>query len=314
MTMRQPVSSRCFDAMRDERDAFFTTLLARCAPFTQASLTLTAIHPDGRHPHPSRHIQIGDAGTLRKALLDLDTTNQQGWGAFVAIGLRHPRLTRWQRGRAEDVLALPALFADVDDRSPDALSRLRGSQPTPSCIVHSGGGFHAYWWLEQPTTDLDKARRILRGLSDTLGGDPMSVAQCLRLVGSVNTKPSRHGALCRLVHLDDRRYPLDTFPLPLPRVLTPPNTIQLPHHTVTDRIGHVADMLSLQGFTRRGDWLNGPCPYATRHKHGDRHPSFGFNTRTGYGFCHVCGSMLLKELHALLTEEDTASAPSHIDR
>ena len=53
-------------------------------------------------------------------------------------------------------------------------------------------------------------------------------------------------------------------------------------------------------LVQRGDWLNGPCPYAGQHKHGDRHPSFGFNTRTGYGFCHVCGSMLLKELYALL--------------
>jgi hypothetical protein len=50
-----------------------------------------------------------------------------------------------------------------------------------------------------------------------------------------------------------------------------------------------------------GGWLNGPCPYAGRHKHGDRHSSFGINTRTGYGFCHVCGSMLLKELRVILS-------------
>ena len=219
--MRRLSSSPCFDAMCDERDAFFTALLARCAPYQQAHLTLTAIHPDGRHPHPSRHIHIGDAEALREALRDLNEANRQGWGAFAAIGLRRPGLTRWQRGRTEDIVALPALFADIDDRSPDALSRLRGFQLPPSCIVHSGGGFHAYWWLEQPATGLDQARRVLRALSVALDGDPMSVAQCLRLVGSVNTKPARHGALCRLVHLDDRRYLLDAFSQAAPRVSTP---------------------------------------------------------------------------------------------
>lgn len=54
-------------------------------------------------------------------------------------------------------------------------------------------------------------------------------------------------------------------------------------------------------LVQRGDWLNGACPFPERHKHGDRHPSFGFNTKTGYGFCHVCGTLLLKNfIHRLL--------------
>ncbi|MCC6567528.1 MAG: hypothetical protein IT298_17360 [Chloroflexi bacterium] len=272
--------------MRDERDVFFNALFHRCGQRDESCITLTAIHPDGSHPHPSRHVRAADKAALRDALTDLDAANRQGWGAFAAIGLRRPGLSRWQRGCEHDLVALPAVFVDIDDRSPDALARLRGFSLPPSCIVHSGGGFHAYWWLEEPTRELDQARRVLQALAACLGGDHTSVAQSLRIVGSVNTKPARKGALCRLVHLDDRRYPLNAFPLP--------------HDTVTDRIRQVADILSLQGFTRRGDWLNGPCPNAERHKHGDRHPSFGFNTRTGYGFCHVCGSMLLKDLCAVL--------------
>ncbi|MBV6438319.1 MAG: hypothetical protein IT319_06730 [Anaerolineae bacterium] len=131
--------------MRDERDVFFDALLHRIATHDEPCITLTAIHPDGSHPHPSRHVRVADKAALRDALVDLDAANRQGWGAFVAIGLRRPGLSRWQRGSVDDVVALPAVFVDIDDRSPDALARLRGFRVPPSCIVHSGGGFHAYW-------------------------------------------------------------------------------------------------------------------------------------------------------------------------
>jgi hypothetical protein len=288
----------CFDAMRHERDTFFAALFGQCAPYNEACITLTAIHPDGKHPHPSRHIRISDSRALHDALRDLDDANRQGWGAFAAIGLRRPGLSRWQRGRAEDAIALPAVFVDIDDPSSNTLMRLRQFKPRPSCIIHSGGGYHAYWWLEQPTRELDEARRILQALAGSLGGDHMSIAQSLRVVGSINTKPVRNGAACRIVELVEQRYTLEHFAGLLP---SPPSPRKpLSQEQTADLTAAVAATLSLQGFTRRGDWLNGPCPYAGRHKHGDRHPSFGFNTRTGYGFCYVCGSMLLKELYSMM--------------
>ena len=50
------------------------------------------------------------------------------------------------------------------------------------------------------------------------------------------------------------------------------------------------------GYRSNGDWLNGPCIYPDQHQHGDAKPSFGFNRRSGYGFCYVCGSMLAKDI------------------
>jgi hypothetical protein len=50
------------------------------------------------------------------------------------------------------------------------------------------------------------------------------------------------------------------------------------------------------GYKRSGDWLSGACIYPENHLHDDAHPSFGFNTRTGYGNCYVCGSILLKDI------------------
>ena len=182
--------------MRDERDTFFAALLARCAAYPQTCLTLTAIHPDGEHRTPSRHVPLNNPAALHEALAKLDGANALGWGAYFAVGLRRPGLTRWQRGRTADVVALPALFVDVDNPSSDTLERLQSASPAPSCIVHSGGGYHAYWWLDTPTADLELARRLLRGLAAALHGDTLSVAQSLRVPSTVNTKPARDKAQC----------------------------------------------------------------------------------------------------------------------
>jgi hypothetical protein len=284
----------------DERSAFFNALLARCTEYRSTYLTLTAIHPDGKHSTPSQHLRLDDAPALRDAFARLDAANALGWGAYFAVGLRRPGLTRWKRGGAAEVVALPALFVDVDDPSAEALARLRCTEPAPSCIVASGGGYHAYWWLDEPTTDLNTARLLLRGLAVALGGDRLSVAQSLRVVSSVNTKPSRGNALCRLIELHDRRYCINDFtaylPCPAPRPTSQHIQSTTPYVPSADLIARITHALMQRGGKLRGDWVNGACPFPERHKHGDRQPSFGFNTRSGYGFCHVCGSLLLKDL------------------
>jgi hypothetical protein len=283
----------------EQRHAFFDALFARCTQYPDACLTLTAIHPDGKHPTPSRHIPLHDQAALHNALTDLDRANALGWGAYFAVGLRRPGLTRWQRGGAADVVALPALFVDVDDPSIEALRRLQCADPSPSCIVASGGGYHAYWWLDEPTADLQTARHLLRGLATALHGDPLSVAQSLRVPLSHNTKPSRDYALCRVLELHNHRYPLEAFQAYRPAVHTLPRRIPpavAPILLNADTIHRVAVALIASGCKPRGDWLNGACPFPSHHKRSDRHASFGFNTKTGYGFCHVCGTLLLKEL------------------
>jgi hypothetical protein len=58
----------------------------------------------------------------------------------------------------------------------------------------------------------------------------------------------------------------------------------------------IARTLAVQDFKQHGNWLHGSCIHPERHKNGDRNPSFGFNTQTGYGHCYVCGTMLAKEV------------------
>jgi hypothetical protein len=285
--------------MCDERDTFFAALLARCSAYRQTCLTLTAIHPDGKRRTPSHHVPLNNPAALREALAKLDGANALDWGAYLAVGLRRPDLMRWQRGGTADVVALPALFVDVDDPSPDALERLHSASPAPSCIVHSGGGYHAYWWLDTPTADLETARRLLRGLAAALHGDMLSVAQSLRVPSTVNTKPTRDKAQCNIVSLSDRHFTLRDFAhlLPThPANAAKPSDHRSPHIPSADLIAQVTNVLLACGCKQRGDWLNGACPFPERHKHDDQHPSFGFNIRSGYGFCHVCGTLLLRDL------------------
>lgn len=290
---------------------FLHALLARCDPFRdRACLTLTAIHPDGGRPTPSRHVPLHDTYRLLDALHRLHLANQLGWGAFLAVALRRPGLTRYRRGGERDLLVLPALFVDLDDPSSQALTRLQTLRPAPSSITSTGGGFHAYWWLDEPLSDMGLARRLLRALQHAAGGDPMSPAQCLRLVGTRNTKPDRYYALCRIVELHDTYHPIAAFAPLLTPLATHPPTASARHSPSRHPASYTLNPALIQavcahlirlGCVPRGDWLSGPCPYPTHHHHGDRHPSFGFNSRTGYGHCFRCGSILLKDLCAVFS-------------
>ncbi len=274
-------------------------LKALFAPCEQGFLTFTAIHPDGQHPTPSRHVPVGDPACLTRTLDRLNAANEQGWGAYVAVATRKTNLGRWRRGGLDDLLALPALFADID-RSPEiVLHELRNFRPAPSCIVASGRGVHVYWLLATPTQDMRQAKHVLRGLAAALHGDVMSPAQSMRLVGTRNTKVRAGGAPCRLLEFHpERRYSLDDFAqyATLPRK----TRSHSPRQTTGELNPRVVDALAAlflaHGYKSRGPWLNGPCVYPKHHRHGDAHPSFGYNTATGYAYCHVCGTLLTKDL------------------
>jgi len=228
-----------------------------------------------------------------------------GWGAYIAIGLRRKGLTRYRRGGVSDVVALPALFVDVDNPSDDTVLQLQTMQPEPSCITFTGGGYHAYWWLQEPLTDMVLARHLLRGLARLTNGDSLSVAQSLRLVGSRNTKLERNNALCHVIALNDNRYPIDIFTSLIPQPKPKPPRLPLPRHNTRqsssralnpDLIQAVSNTLIGIGYVQRGDWLCGPCLYPENHTHDDQHHSFGFNVRSGYGHCFKCHSILLKDI------------------
>ena len=110
--------------MNAETAAFIHSLFA-CYPVGEqaAFLTLTAIHPDGSHPTPSRHVPLGDEVALERAMTRLLAANARGWGAYFGMAPRKSNLGRWSRGGKGDLVSLPALFVDLDSPD-DALVRL----------------------------------------------------------------------------------------------------------------------------------------------------------------------------------------------
>ena len=176
--------------MHPDTLAFLDVLFQHCTPLrSSARLTFTVIHPTGQQPTPSRHTPLDNRTALLDTLQRLSDTNQMGWGAYFAVGLRKSGLSRWKRGGAAEVIALPAFYTDIDDPSDATLMKLRGARLPPSVIVHSGGGYHAYWLLDEPTRDLQMARQVLQGLARTFGGDGLSPAQSLRLAARRERSP-----------------------------------------------------------------------------------------------------------------------------
>lgn len=268
-----------------DTERFIAWLLARRGDLA-GHLTLTALRPG--QPTPSRHVHLCDSARLQMDLHDLLRANRRGWGAFVGMAWRRHNLGRWRRGGDADLLALPVLFADVDRPPPEAMPKILAYQPAPSCIVGSGRGVHAYWKLDAPTSDFRRSKSILQRLAADLGGDHLALSQILRLPGSVNTKPQRGGALCRILHLEDNICTLDDFPEPQRTLSGPPpqNIIRTHGRLNPALIQAVTDVLYARyGAFRRDNsaWIGALCPYGHAQDHPGAH--FYWNPSIGLGHC-----------------------------
>src|SRR5438093_669774 len=98
--------------MNAETQRFVHDLYARCAG--PVFLTLTAIHPNGDRPTPSRHVPLGNTIAFEQAMTRLLEANARGWGAYIGIAPRKRDFGRWSRGCKSDLDCLPALFVDID--------------------------------------------------------------------------------------------------------------------------------------------------------------------------------------------------------
>ena len=283
--------------MHDTTSTFISSLFERCNP-GEGYLTLTAIHPEGTHPTPSRHIPMHDEQALERAMKRLTTANERGWGAYLGIAPRQKDLGRWSRGGRGDLLALPALYTDIDAPDDLLLFRLLRFELPPSCIVHSGHGYHLYWYLETPTREFAQADKTLRALAAYFKGDEkMTVAQSMRLPGTWNNKPGRERALCSLLqHHPDWRYPLSAFSRYVRETerRTTSDHRSYPHRetafaehdaarqamidAVTEAVLH-----ELDGHWKPNGFIAARCPYGHNHDRPGMH--FSYHPASGWGYC-----------------------------
>lgn len=117
-----------------------------------------------------------------------------------------------------DVSAAFYVHVDIDD--PDVEERILAFEPAPTAVVFSGGGYHAYWRLAEPSDDLMRVEAINAAVAGPLGGDHChNIDRIMRLPGTLNIpdvkkqSSGRKPALARVIKADwSLSYSLDDFP------------------------------------------------------------------------------------------------------
>ena len=152
-------------------------------------------------------------GYRDKAIKRMVGRNKQGYNVGVGPALRRARMESHEylgsgeyqprpegelfMGREVDLVWMPGLWLDVDEKRLDNLKRLRAFDPPPSIIVQSSPGkYHAYWLFEEPTaiTDVGMQRTLKgfqKGLVNAFGtqdSSSISLIQKLGLPGTVHWK------------------------------------------------------------------------------------------------------------------------------
>lgn len=154
------------------------------------------------------------------------------YDVYFGLGLQEQKQGSNQRGRADDVIAIPGLWLDIDCRggahssqdlpTEDEARTLLAEFPLPpSIIVHSGGGLHAYWlfsklWVINGEADRKQAAALVeefqRGfiaLAASHGwklDNTSDLARVLRVPGTCNHK-SGQPVPVRVLELEPaRRY------------------------------------------------------------------------------------------------------------
>ncbi len=138
----------------------------------------------------------------------------------------------------KDIKSMDFLHVDIDPRSgkdldeeqKDIKERLDGFEPPPSAIIYSGGGYQAFWRLQDPLQidgkedSYEDAKRYNVQIERILGGDNChNVDRIMRLPGTVNRPNAKKRAKGRspvratVVCQNDLEYPLGGF-TPAPEI------------------------------------------------------------------------------------------------
>jgi hypothetical protein len=137
--------------------------------------------------------------------------------AYACMSLVDPKKIKKKRGTAKDSKGIVGFWADIDIADPaapkpgknppvswdEAVAIAMGVGATPSVVVRSGHGMHAYWlfkrpWLFADESERDFAADVAKGWSNTLKmvardhgrtlDSVFDLARVLRIPGTINTK------------------------------------------------------------------------------------------------------------------------------
>ena len=147
-------------------------------------------------------------------------------GVDVYVGV-NPRIGG--KGKKENVHYLTAFHAEIDygrdghkkesgySTREEAREVIECFSIEPTVVVHSGGGFHVYWVLNEPLQvtnyGIDTLESINRHLSNCLGGDPGThdISRVLRLAGTYNFKISENPRPVTIISNSSKMYDYEDF-------------------------------------------------------------------------------------------------------
>ena len=179
------------------------------------------------------------------------------------------RAPQFVRSQLRTIAAINCLYAEYDTKDYGDMDAITAHLnmlcvPTPSALVHSGGGIHAYWLLDVPYAlesddKLQAAKHMQSAWVHLVGGDPgvHDLARVLRVPGSRNFKydPPR---MVEWIRCDlDCVYPLLALTAHLPPVsVRTTEPIRMPHKVsniseYNDR-NDVAALLEARGYRWQG--------------------------------------------------------------
>lgn len=182
-----------------------------------------------RQGKSSRHLAPSDASAI-----DTEASRfvAEGRDVYIGVALRRQGLTTLQRGKAEDCVALPGLFLDIDidtghgthaaknlPKSDVDASEIVSVLPEPTIIIDSGHGWHCWWLFDQLLPIGDNTRDTLSAQSEAFQRKAIDHAKSkgwhvdntsnldrvLRLPGTINTKDGLNRAVTCLI-ADGPRY------------------------------------------------------------------------------------------------------------
>jgi DNA primase RepB-like protein len=152
---------------------------------------------DTMHPGQERHlVAIPETGKLKaKSFLSSQSDEMLEW---VIKNNRTKHNIYWhvnplkdgiknRKAKKENIDRVTAFHVDLDDPSDRALESLKQFEPRPTVIIFSGGGYQAFWLLDEPLADLEKAALINKGIATKLGADDcFNVDRIMRVPGTIN--------------------------------------------------------------------------------------------------------------------------------
>ena len=163
-----------------------------------------------------QHAQLFDVGDLDMAAEKAHVVNGREFcNVYVGAALRKPGTFPGARAKDDDFHAAWALHVDLDDAgAPEAAkTAYQDARLTPPIAIVTGRHPHTraqLWWpLDEPVTDPEQYRRLLRALADGLHGDTTvcNPSRVMRLAGTIAwpVKDGRRTEKTELKIYKDRR-------------------------------------------------------------------------------------------------------------